>query len=297
MDSQFTPKRYVTPGTGFHTLIGWSAFLIVAPTVILVTALTTMGLALIPWVVAGLFYWHRVRKARARLKGSALRVGPNQLPEIHAVAHELSVTLGIHEPDVYIVESYEQNAFAIKHGGKHCVVLVDDVVHGALATGNAQVLAFIIAHELAHHALGHTGLIRRIIAARYSPLSRLDEFSCDAVAHALVQEETAVRDAMTLLLVGPQLFTRVNKVALDKQAREVFGDPVSRRSESGLSHPLLLRRYARLVQAPSAEALPSPEVVAFDLPESADAVPALAASVEPVTENGFDRWAPPASPI
>lgn len=294
MHSQFDPKKYVAPGTGYQSFIGWLIFLIVGPTVIIITAVSTMGMALIGWAVAGLLYWSRVKKARARMKGSAIRVAPDQFPEIHSAAHRLSTLLGIHDPDIYVIESNDQNAFAIKHGGKHCVVLVDDIVHGALSTGNAGVLDFIIAHELAHHALGHTGLIRRIIAARHSPLSRLDEFSCDAVAHALVEDGTAVRDAMTLLLVGPQLFHRVNKAALDTQAREVFNDPASHKSEAGLSHPLLLRRYARLVQQGSEEHLPSrPMALSTHTIVAKSAIVHSTITTDPAPATSPERWAPP----
>lgn len=289
MDSTFDLKRHIAPGTRFHSFIGYLALMIVGPTVIIFTAVSSMGLALIAWAIAGMFYWSRQRKARARMQGSAIRVGPDQFPEIHAAAHRLSSVLGIHEPDVYVIESNDQNAFALKHGSKHCVVLVDDIVHGALSTGNAAVLDFIIAHELAHHALGHTDLIRGILSAKYSTLSRLDEFSCDAVAHALVADGTAVRDAMTLLLVGPQLFARVNKAALDKQAREVFRDPFSRKAENGLTHPLLLRRYARLVEQGTEEHLPNRPVITEARPQPLTSeIPAAS-----ISDNGTERWAPP----
>ncbi|MCX7721506.1 MAG: hypothetical protein N2379_00385 [Verrucomicrobiae bacterium] len=44
----------------------------------------------------------------------------------------------------------------------------------------------------------------------------------------------------------PQLFNRLDMAALDQQAREVVADGYSKRAESRLTHPLLLRRYARV---------------------------------------------------
>ena len=82
-----------------------------------------------------------------------------------------------------------------------------------------------------------------MITKSYATLSRLDEFSCDAVAHALVGDAAAAQDALTLLLIGPQLFAKVNRVALEQQAGEVAADKNSKKSERKLSHPLLLRRY------------------------------------------------------
>ncbi len=72
------------------------------------------------------------------------------------------------EPELFIVEDNQQNAFAIKHGSKSYVVLIDDTVFGAMATGNAGALHFIIAHELAHHALGHKGALSSPITDYYS---------------------------------------------------------------------------------------------------------------------------------
>jgi hypothetical protein len=244
MMQSIQPKNYVAPGTGLHTTIAWILF----PFVILVTILITYGMALIAWLIAAAMYHIHMRKARALMRGSALLLGPQQFPEIHAIVHACSQAMGLPKvPEVYLLEDNQQNAFAVKYGGRQCVVLVDDIVFGAEATGNRQALAFIIAHELAHHALGHTGLIRGFLRDYYKPLGRLDELSCDAVAHAVINDPTATRDGLTLLLVGPQLFARVNQPALAGQAVQVDGDKFSKKAERSLSHPLLLRRYARLL--------------------------------------------------
>jgi Zn-dependent protease with chaperone function len=242
------PRDYVAPGTGFHSLVGWTFLLIVGPLTIAATLAGTMGLALIGWLVAAILYYSRIRKARARLIGSSLRVGPGQFPEIHACAEEIALAMGVNLPEVYITEDNQQNAFAIKKGSQQYVVLMDDIVHGALATGNPDVIRFILAHEIAHHALGHTSTLRSWITRNYHPLSRLDEFSCDAIAQALVVDPVSSRDALTLLLVGPQLYSKVNRRSLDAQAADVMADKRSKKAESGLTHPLLLRRYARLME-------------------------------------------------
>jgi Zn-dependent protease with chaperone function len=247
MQARIDPRQYVAKGTGFHSFVGWTLLLTVGPLLIVVTILATYGIALVAWLFAGAMYSTRIRKARAQLRGSAVRVDSRQFPEIHEAARGMAERLGLAEcPDLYVVEDSQQNAFALKHGSKRCIVLIDDIVYGALATGNPRTLHFILAHELAHHALGHTHLLRSTISSTYLPLSRLDEFSCDAVAHALVADTGAARDALTLLLIGPQLFQRIDKEALDQQAEEVVADRYSKKSEARLRHPLLLRRYARL---------------------------------------------------
>ena len=247
MSASVDAKQYVAPGTGFHTFVGWSLLLIFGPILFIALTAVTYGIFLIGLIIAGLTYFTRVKHMKAKLRGSALQVDESQFPEIHRSALAMSERLGLSEcPEIYIVEDNHQNAFAVKKGSKRYIVLVDDIVFGAMATGNANALDFILGHELAHHALGHTSFFRSMIRSKYLPLSRLDELSCDGVAHALVGDKTAARDALALLLVGPQLFKSVNKEALDRQAREVIEDKYTKKVERKLSHPLLLHRYARL---------------------------------------------------
>jgi len=244
---QINPQDHVAPGTKLHTLVGWVLLLLIGPLLVLATIVFTYGLALLGWIIAGVFYVSYIKQAQARLKGSAVEVSATQFPEIHAIVTDYAQQLGLTEvPTTYIIEDNHQNAVALKHGGKNFVILIDDIVYGAAATGNSKALSFIIGHELAHHALGHTGFFRRMIASSYATLSRLDEFSCDAVAHALVGDAAAAQDALALLLIGPQLFAKVNRAALEQQAAEVAADKHSKKSERKLSHPLLLRRYHAL---------------------------------------------------
>lgn len=243
-------KDYVISGTGFHTFIGMFVAIFGGILIFLVSVLATYGIALIIWIVALLMISYTRKKAHAKLLGSALRVGPQQFPEIYSACNEMSRRLTMDEcPEIFIIEDNVHNAFALKKGRRKYVILIDDVIFGAESTGSQDALNFIIGHELAHHALGHTGVIKSFIVKNYRPLSRLNEFSCDAVANALVGNIQAAQDALCLLLVGPQLFHRVNKEALHEQAQEVSQNKLSKKVENGLSHPLLLRRFGRLLDA------------------------------------------------
>lgn len=242
-------KKCIAPGTRLHASIGWFLLVVGAPVLFLLTLAMTYGVALIFWIVMGLTYQLRMKRAYAQLRGGALEVTSDQFPEIHKLTLEIASRLDLKSiPEIFIIEDNTQNAMALKIASRNFVILMDDMVHGAETTGNSKALAFIIAHELAHHALGHTGVIRRTISQHYKALSRLDEFSCDAVAHEIVGDVFAARDALAMLLVGPHLFSRVNLAALDQQAEKVATDKYSKQAERNLSHPLLLRRYARLLQ-------------------------------------------------
>ena len=127
------------------------------------------------------------------------------------------------------------------------IVLIDDIVFGCRATGDYQTLDFVIGHELAHHALGHTGIIRGTMRQVYRPISRLDEFSCDAVANELVGDQNVSLNAITLLTVGPQLYPQVNQAALREQVEKVMKNKKTKKSESASTHPHILRRYGALL--------------------------------------------------
>lgn len=241
------PRQYVATGTSAWEMLAFLAVLLVWPAAIIVLAVVTWGIGIVIW---GIKAYLDNRKMQARLQGSALKVGPYQFPEIHRLSQELAEAMQLKTaPDIYVLESNEQNAFAMKHGKKASVVLVDDLVHGALSTENPNVLNWLVAHEVAHLALGHTAPLRRWMRSICPPLSRLDEISCDRVAAAVVDDPTAVRDALVLLLIGPQLFRRVDQRGLELQAKQLLSSKRAlKAAESGMTHPLLVNRYALATQ-------------------------------------------------
>lgn len=243
---EIDPRDYVEPGTGFQKTLGYILFFLTTGIGVIVTSIVTFGIALAIYVILLLFYFYRVRVALAQLRGSALKVGPKQFPEIYEQVAELADAMDMDPPDVFIVESAQQNAFAIKIGAKKNVVLFDSIVSASQKANKPDVLRFIIAHELAHHALGHTGLIQSQVSMLYKPLSRSNELSCDAVGAALVGEQ-AGKEALSLLLIGPNLYEKMNMAALDRQALDVEEDRYTKRAEKQLHYPLLLRRIARMI--------------------------------------------------
>lgn len=215
---------------------------------LLIVALFSFGIGLVMVPLGVIADYFNRKKTMARLKGSAIEVGLDQFPEIHACAQSFSARLGMKEaPAIYIVESNFINAIAMRVGSRQVIVLIDDVVDACLRSGDPRSLGFILGHEMAHHALGHTGIVQSLLFATYKKLSRLNEFSCDAVARALVQEESAAVNALLVLLTGPQLVPYVNRATLLRQAAEVAADKHSIKAERHLTHPLMLRRLQRML--------------------------------------------------
>ena len=243
-DTPVDPKQYIEKGTGKAKALGYVFGLLG----LVVLAATTFGVGLLALPIGLVAEYFNRKKAMARLKGSALEVGPEQLPELHQCAQDFALRLGLKEvPAIYVVESNVLNAAAMRIGSRQVIVLIDDIVDSCLRSGDQRAIGFILAHEMAHHALGHTGIVQGFLFQAYKKLSRLNEFSCDAVARALVKEESVAVNALLVMLTGPQLVPYVNRAALLRQAAEVTADKNSVKSERALSHPLLLRRLQRML--------------------------------------------------
>ncbi len=229
------PKEHVEPGTSTSVVLGFFLFGLG----ILIGGAVTYGILWAVLIIAPIAHYFNRKKAIAALKGSAVEVSEAQLPEIHQCAVTIAGRLGMSSaPKIYVLEANTINAAAVKLAGKKVVVLQDDMVDACLRSGDARTLTFIIGHEMAHHALGHTGIFRSGLSKAFKKLSRLDEFSCDAVANAVVADQKISARAITLLTVGPQLMSFVNSDSLMRQAQEVNLDKYSKKAEPSPDTPV-----------------------------------------------------------
>ncbi len=239
------PRRFVEPGTGMALFGAWIIAILITPFLILMT----YGVMLVVILCYPLIAWYLHRKAMAMIHGSGVRVDETQFPSIHACVTTFRERLGIRQDVVvYIVEDNITNAFAVRYGKKNVILLTDDLLHGCLASELPQALAFIIGHEMAHIALHHNGLIRSWIAKNMKKLGRLDEYTADSVALALIGDPRIAFHGLLLLTVGYALLPYVNSDSLIRQAREVAADKYSKKAERTLTHPLILNRIHRLME-------------------------------------------------
>lgn len=250
---QVNAKDHEAAGTALHAGLAWA----VAGIAIFWLVVGTMGIGLLAFVVAFLLDIFVRKRVMASLRASCLELGPQQLPEVYACAQVYSQRLGLKEtPRIFIAEGSALNAASLRVGARRVVLLLDDVVWGALKAGDPRALSFVLAHELAHHALGHTRGLRRYLSQVYRKLSRLDEFSCDAVALQLVGERDAAYNGLIMLMVGPQLLPFINRDQLFKQAQEADADKHTKRAERVHTHPFLARRIHALRNIPMARRSP-----------------------------------------
>ncbi|MEY2428572.1 MAG: hypothetical protein QOJ40_1457 [Verrucomicrobiota bacterium] len=210
------------------------------------------GILLIILILYPLFSWYFHKKATALLHGSGVRVDETQFPQIHRCVETFKERLGLTgEIGVYIVEANILNAAAVRYGKKNVILLTDDLIHGCLASGNPQALAFVVGHELAHIALNHNGVFRSWMAKHMKKLGRLDELSSDTVALKLVNNADIAFHGLLMLTVGYALLPFVNRQSIVRQAREVALNKYSKKAERNLTHPLLLNRLHRILSAES----------------------------------------------
>lgn len=207
------------------------------------------GVLLIVLIFYPMFAWYFHKKARAMLHGNGIHVSEVQFPEIHRCVRDFTERMGLRKDvDVYIVEASVANAAAVRYGKKNVVILTDDLIHGCVASGHPEALSFVIGHELAHICLNHNSIFRSWMARHLKRLGRLDEYSADSVATALVNDKMASFYGLLLLTVGYAMMSYVNVDSVMQQAREVAADKYSKKAEKPLTHPLLLNRLARVLQ-------------------------------------------------
>ena len=195
-----------------------------AITIWVLLALSLIGI-IYAVMIAALFFFSHVAFV-AHLRGSGIRIGPEQMPELHARIALLASRIGLQShPDAYVIQAGGQlNALATKFLGSHFIVLYSDLLE---ACGeNTEARDFIIAHELGHLKSGHLrmrwlllpGLAMPFLGTAYS---RACEFTCDRFGFAISQNKTQSLDGLTILAAGAQHGRRVNRKALVAQRRDL----------------------------------------------------------------------------
>lgn len=181
------------------------------------------------------------------LKGNAVKIEENQLPEIHAVIKQQAMMLGLDTiPQAYIWQGNGLlNAFAVRLAKKDFVILFSDVLEVAYQEG-ADVVAFIIGHELGHIKRKHTGFLKRILTlpASFIPFlssaySRAREYTCDNIGCVLAPKGAA--KGLLLLGAGKKLYNRISVEQLLASGEHNKGFATGF-AEIFSTHPHLLKR-------------------------------------------------------
>jgi Zn-dependent protease with chaperone function len=214
---------------------------------------------------------------RVLYTASAVKVTPNQCPDLYAKLEVACNTLGVAKPDLFIQQNPTVNAFT---GGVEKPIIV---LHSSLLERltDEEVLA-VIAHEVGHihaeHVLYLTaaqlilsvsqiplsslpvaGLLKDILSAtmRAALLSwmRKAELSCDRAALLVVQDQHVIGRTM-MKLCGGTMAAKVDYELFLEQAREFERDYDAKWLDklwaeilnAGMSHPFPVWRVSEIMK-------------------------------------------------
>ena len=162
----------------------------------------------------------------AVIRGSAVRLGPEQFPELHSRVEHLAHRMGLRRtPDVYLMQGNGAlNAFATRFLRVHMVVLLSDLLEAC--GDNAAARDMIIGHELGHIRAGHLRERWLLMPASFVPflgsaLSRAREYTCDRYGCAAAGDREAALLGLAILSAGGRYGPHMNHAALMRQRHDL----------------------------------------------------------------------------
>lgn len=225
--------------------------LVVSVAIYLVLIVTIVGIAYVAAFAVFLFLAHAALVAYVR--GSAVRLGPQQFPDLHLRVEEIAHRIGLARvPDAYLMQAGGTlNAFATRFLGLDVIVLYSDLLKAC--GGNEAARDMIIAHELGHIKAGLTRLRWLIAPASLIPLlgsalSRSREYTCDRYGLAGAGDTSGALLSLTILSAGGKHAPLVNQQALARQREDLDTGWLTIGEWLG-SHPPLSKRLAALEPA------------------------------------------------
>lgn len=162
----------------------------------------------------------------AYIRGSAVRLSPEQLPELHARVTSLARRLGLRvQPEAYLMQAGGSlNALATKFLRSHMLVLFSDLLDAC--GDNEQARDMIIGHELGHIRAGHLrwtwflfpGFLVPFLGMAYS---RAREYTCDRYGAAVCGDLRQGLVGLGILAAGGVQGRRLNLRALANQTENL----------------------------------------------------------------------------
>ena len=222
--------------------------LLVSLLVWLVLALSLIGLFYA--ALFGVILWISHGLLTAYLRAEAVRVGPEQLPQLEATFREVCGRLGVSKvPALYVLQSGGLlNAFATRFAGRDFVVVYSDMLEALGPDSNE--MRFILGHEIGHIQSRH--ILKQVLLAPglFFPLlgpayRRAWETSCDRYGAFAAQDVSASVRAMLVLSGGREYGRRLNPAAFAGQHADERGFFVSLHEVTS-TYPTLSRRVVEL---------------------------------------------------
>ena len=200
--------------------------------------------------IFGLFFFLIHLGFIAHVRGSAVRLGPEQFPELHQQVARMAVRFGMDRvPETYVMQAGGAlNAFATRFLGTNIVVLYSDLLEAC--GGNDAARDMIIGHELGHIKAGHLAWHWVLLPSAFVPflgtaLSRAREYTCDRFGLAGAGDRNGALLGLSILAAGAKYGPKVNREALVAQ-RAALNNGWMTLGEWLSTHPPLSKRFATL---------------------------------------------------
>jgi len=246
----------------------FTASAVVSGLVWLVVAVTVVGL--LYGLLAMLFALAAHALLLAHLKGSSVRLGEDQLPQVYSRVKEACARLGLPKvPEAFLVQQGGAlNAFATRFLSRDFIVVFSDLLEACGEEGREADM--VIGHEAGHIALGHLRWQWFLLPARLIPwlgsaYSRACEYSCDLCGLAVAGDLDTANRGLAVLAAGGVYGRRTNLAAFSRQTGDLGGFWASVH-ELNASHPPLARRVAALVNRQTPGTVPVPRRNFFAYP-------------------------------
>lgn len=199
-------------------------------------------------ILAGPFFLTESYRA-ARIRTSAVQIDRAQLPEIFARYTALARATGLTPaPTLYVMNGAGAMSSAASGGHDPLIVVSSDVLDLFYVHHDTNTLDFVLAHELAHHRLGHCtplrrliGVIPRLLVLPGRALSRAEDYSADRFALCIC----ASADGVCALNAGKRTYLEVVPSVYLAQC-EADAGPMARIVNALSRHPPPARRYRAL---------------------------------------------------
>jgi len=201
-------------------------------------------------LLIGLFLFFAHVAFVAHVRGSGVRLSPEQFPELHLRVQELATRAGLRRaPEAYVVQAGGAlNALATRFLGADVIVLFSDLLEACGRDEGARDM--VIGHELGHLASGHLrwrwaiapGLLVPFLGSAWS---RACEHTCDRWGAELCGDRGAAMRGLAVLAAGGAHGPRVNLQALSRQ-RQALDTGWMTLGRWLMNHPPLCDRVAAL---------------------------------------------------
>lgn len=158
----------------------------------------------------------------SHIRGSGVRLGPEQFPELWQRVVDLSRRAGLQAPpEAYVVQAGGSlNAFATKFFRGRMIVLFAELLDAC--EGDEAARDMVIGHEIGHLKLGHLDWFMLTAPGRFIPFlgsaySRACELSCDRWGAALCGDLEGAARGLAILAAGGKRGAQVNLKAFVAQ--------------------------------------------------------------------------------